>query len=101
MRWSRPVSYPSTLAATLAMVVLLLAGEVALGCPNCSASLSQQESSLRTGVPAGALAAAYNWGILFLLSLPFAVIGTLVTLIARLHRPNAGGSALPDLRTDG
>ena len=63
-RWFRLVT------ACASIAVLLFAADVALACPSCKAALANQES---TG---GDLVSGMMYSILFMLSMPFAILGS-------------------------
>ncbi len=65
MRW---------LLVAMAVVLVLLIASVAAACPNCKESLTQSD-------PQGqAMAAGYYYSILFMMSMPFAILGTFGSL---------------------
>ncbi len=70
MRWAKPI---------LLMVVLLVASSAAFAqCAMCRTGLTNSPEGQR-------LANGFNSGILFLLSAPFVVVGTIAFLIFRPH----------------
>ncbi len=74
MRWAKPILF-----AMGATVVLLGASAVAVAqCAMCRTGLTHSPEGQR-------LATGFNSGILFLLSAPFIVVGTIAFLIFRPH----------------
>ncbi len=74
MRWVKPILF-----AMMAMVVFLVVCDVALAqCAMCRTGLLNSPEGQR-------LANGFNSGILFLLSAPFVVVGTVALLIFRPH----------------
>lgn len=58
------------LLVAMAVALVLLIASVAAACPNCKEGLAQQD-------PQGqAIAAGYYYSILFMMSMPFAILGT-------------------------
>lgn len=51
--------------AIIASLVLLLAAQPALACPGCKDNLTEQHVN------------AYGWSIIFMMSMPFLILGTL------------------------
>jgi hypothetical protein len=68
------------------LLVVTLAGE-ALGCPNCKEAVANQDGD------AMRLANGYSWSILLMITMPFAILGTGMVMIARAVK--RGG--LPEL----
>ena len=75
----------SSASAVLGMVLLL--GHPASACPNCKEAVADQEGD------AMRLANGYNHSILFMMAMPFTLLGTGAFLIARAVK----SGALPEL----
>jgi hypothetical protein len=69
------------------LLLLGTAGEVA-ACPNCKEAVANQEGS-----DAGRLADGYSYSILFMMAMPFTLLGTGAFLLARAVKRGA----LPEL----
>jgi uncharacterized membrane protein len=64
----------------LAVVLVLMIASVAAACPTCKEGLAQND-------PQGeAVAAGYYYSILFMMSMPFVILGTLGTVFYRSVR---------------
>jgi uncharacterized paraquat-inducible protein A len=77
----------------LAVVLVLLIASVAAACPTCKEGLAQND-------PQGeAVAAGYYYSILFMMSMPFAILGTFGSLaylsIRRARAQQAGQPPAP------
>jgi hypothetical protein len=76
-----------TLAWLLPLVlVTALAGE-AIACPNCKEAVSAQPAD-QAGMAQG-----YNWSVLFMLGVPFTLLGTGTFMVVRAAR----NGSLPEL----
>jgi hypothetical protein len=75
------------MAAVIGLLVALGQPERAMACPNCKEAVT-----LEAGEVAG-MASGYNWSVLFMLSVPFSMLGTGAFLVHRAAR--RGG--LPEL----
>lgn len=58
------------------VLVLGLAGEVA-ACPNCKEAVAAQPSEV------AAMKNGYNWSVLFMMAMPFTLLGTGALMVAR------------------
>jgi hypothetical protein len=75
------------LGLVLATLLLVARGDRALACPNCKEAVSLQAGEVAN------LSNGYNWSVLFMLVVPFSMIGTGAFLV---HRAAKRGS-LPEL----
>jgi hypothetical protein len=75
------------LAMLVAVVVVLQGGTSARACPNCKEAVSLQSED------AGSLSNGYNWSVMFMLAVPFSMMGTGAFVI---HRAAKRG-ALPEM----
>jgi hypothetical protein len=75
------------LATTLALFMTFPEGRTARACPNCKEAVS-----LQTGEAAN-LANGYNWSVLFMIAVPFSMMGTGALVIRRA----AKRGSLPEL----
>ena len=85
----------------MALVVLLLVASVASACPGCKDAIGENDpDGLR-------MARGYFWSILFMMSMPFALLGTFGTYVflevrrsradrEQLENRDSGGSDLPN-----
>ncbi len=64
------------------LLVIGLAGE-ALGCPNCKEAVANQDGDVMR------LANGYSWSIILMISMPFALLGTGMLMIARAVKRGA------------
>ena len=60
-----------------ALVLLLATGTAALACPNCKEAVSAQPSEV------AGMARGYNYSVLFMVSMPFLMLGGGVLMVAR------------------
>jgi len=77
--------HKSTWRKVLAALVLALglAGE-ASACPLCKEAIAaQDESAQRGGKPTTFMKNGYNWSVLFMMAMPFALLGTGAWMVAR------------------
>lgn len=76
----------SQLVVIAAMAVVLLAAQSASACPSCKAALANQEGK-------GDLVSGFMYSILFMLSMPFAIFGSISSyfyyLVRRARREQA------------
>ena len=77
----------------LALALVFMLATVAAACPNCKEALAQND-------PQGeSIAAGYYYSILFMMAMPFAILGTFGSLAylsirrAKLQQPRAGNDA--------
>jgi len=70
------------LSFAAALLIGLAAPNIASACPNCSGAVAEDESK----ADSGRLAAGYSKSILFMMAMPFALIGTGTVLIVRQAR---------------
>jgi len=72
--------------ASLAVIVILTAADVASACPSCQAALASQEGGQR-------VVQGFFWSILFMMSMPFSILTALSTyfylLVRRARREDA------------
>jgi heme/copper-type cytochrome/quinol oxidase subunit 2 len=76
--------------AVCAAAIVLACGSAALACPNCKQALAAQQGG-------GDLVAGFFWSILFMMSMPFLLVGTFSAYMYVLVRrarvaAQAGGS---------
>jgi hypothetical protein len=71
----------------LAALLIVLGGDPARACPNCKEAVSLQTDEVTN------LAGGYNWSVLFMLAVPFSMIGTGAFLVQRAARRGS----LPEL----
>jgi TRAP-type mannitol/chloroaromatic compound transport system permease small subunit len=69
-----------TLLPWLALAVVLLFATDALACPNCREAVANQAGD------AGRQANGYAWSILFMIAMPFTLLGAGVAMVARAVR---------------
>jgi hypothetical protein len=85
-RMSRRRLVISQLVFVAAMAVVLLAAQSASACPSCKAALANQEGK-------GDLVSGFMYSILFMLSMPFAIFGSMSSyfyyLVRRARREQA------------
>ena len=62
-------------------VVVLLAADPGLACPNCSTAVANSESGEPGGTPVG-----FYYSILFMLGMPFLLLGGFGFAFYRLHK---------------
>jgi hypothetical protein len=77
----------ASLTMTLALLMMLQGSRTARACPNCKEAVS-----LGSGEAAN-LASGYNWSVLFMIAVPFSMVGTGAVAICRA----AKRGALPEL----
>jgi hypothetical protein len=75
------------LTIAIALVAMLQADRVAWGCPNCKEAVSLQDGE------AANLSNGYNWSVMFMLVVPFSMMGTGAFVV---HRAVKRGS-LPEM----
>ena len=79
------------LLAVLALAGVALLPEVALACPSCKAALGSQDGG-------GDLVRGFFWSILFMMSMPFAILGGMSSYlywVVRRARADQGAAASP------
>ncbi|MEX0713073.1 MAG: hypothetical protein WD278_12030 [Pirellulales bacterium] len=93
-------------ALALAVCIVVLTASVAEACPTCKAALASHDPGR------GDLVAGFFWSILFMMSMPFILLGSLATymylLVRRARREAAvppshapaGKPAVPDRQRD-
>ena len=74
-------------AAALALVMASTFAAPVSACPNCKEAVAAQPSE------AAAMASGYNWSVLFMLSMPFTLLGTGAFMVGRAVKRGA----LPEL----
>ena len=80
--------------ACLALAIGVLVADVAVACPTCKDGLAEND-------PAGqAIAAGYFWSILFMMSMPFLLVGSFISY-AYFTIQKAQKQAAADSTTDG
>ncbi len=67
-------------AIGLITLLMMLGGDRAWACPNCKEAVSLQSEEVSN------LASGYNWSVLFMLVVPFSMIGTGAFLVQRASR---------------
>lgn len=72
MRRGRRVLYPTLVLA----LILGLAADVA-ACPNCKEAVAAQPSEVAN------MKNGYNWSVLFMMSMPFTLLGAGAMMVAR------------------
>jgi len=65
----------------VAVMVLLATGAVASACPGCKEALAANDGSAQ-----GDMASGYFWSILFMMSMPFAIVGAFTGVVYRSVR---------------
>jgi len=70
-------------ALILALVVSVLSASQAAACPNCKEAVSASPSE------AANLADGFNWSVLFMLSVPFSLLGTGAVIVRRAVKNGA------------
>ena len=75
------------LTIVVALAVMLQGGSGAWACPNCKEAVSLQSDE------AAGLSNGYNWSVMFMIAVPFSMVGTGAFAI---HRAAKRG-ALPEL----
>jgi hypothetical protein len=70
-------------ALTLAAVAVDRSAGSAAACPNCKEAVSLQADEL------GDLASGYNWSVLFMLVVPFSMLGTGALVVRRAVKRGA------------
>ena len=71
----------------LALLLVVGFAAEALGCPNCKEAVSLQSGE------AANVASGYNWSVLFMIAMPFSMVGTGAFAILRAARRGS----LPEL----
>ena len=66
-RWVRPMIW------LFALLLVILSSDVATACPNCKETLAEG------GANAMNMVRGYFWSILFMMSMPFLILGTLIS----------------------
>ncbi|MHC5541994.1 hypothetical protein ACYOEI_27555 [Singulisphaera rosea] len=66
-----------------ALVVVAALSQVASACPNCKEAVAAQPSEV-AGMQAG-----YNWSVLFMIAVPFTLMGTGSFMVARAVKHGA------------
>lgn len=67
----------------MALLILLVFGHSATACPNCKEAVSLQDGE------AASQADGYNWSVMFMLVVPFSMMGTGAFAIHRAARRGA------------
>jgi hypothetical protein len=68
----------------LALVLVLALGTVARACPNCKEAVAaQDELAAQEGKPTSFMKYGYNYSVLFMMAMPFALLGTGGWLVTR------------------
>jgi hypothetical protein len=75
------------LIPVLMLTLLLGPAGPAFSCPNCKEAVSAQPSEV------AGMASGYNWSVLFMLGVPFTMLGTGTLVVVRAARRGA----LPEL----
>ncbi len=75
------------LGIAVATLLMVLGANRAWACPNCKDAVSLQDEEVTN------LSSGYNWSVIFMLTVPFSMIGTGAFLVQRVAR--RGG--LPEL----
>ena len=83
----RRIHRTGTLTIATALLILLLAAGGARACPNCKEAVSLQSGE------AANLSNGYNWSVIFMITVPFSMMGTGAFAI---HRAVKRG-ALPEM----
>jgi hypothetical protein len=65
------------LTIAVALLVMLQGGRIASACPNCKEAVSLQSGE------AASLANGYNWSVMFMIAVPFSMVGTGAFVIHR------------------
>jgi hypothetical protein len=73
--WARSV--------VVALIFLVMAATTSMGCPNCKEAVSASPSE------AASLADGFNWSVLFMLSVPFSLVGTGALMVRRAVKNGA------------
>jgi len=81
------IRWTALLTITLALLMLLRGGGIARACPNCKEAVSLQSGE------ASNLASGYNWSVIFMIAVPFSMMGTGALAICRAARRGS----LPEL----
>ncbi len=71
----------------VATLLMILGANPASACPNCKEAVSLQDEEVTN------LSSGYNWSVLFMLAVPFSMIGTGAFLVQRAARRGS----LPEL----
>jgi len=66
--------------AALAVLILARSANEAVACPNCKEAVSASASE------AAGMADGYNWSVVFMLTVPFSLLGTGALMIRRAAR---------------
>jgi len=75
------------LGTALAVLVLACCASEAVACPNCKEAVSASTSEVAN------MSSGYNWSVLFMLAVPFSLLGTGAVMIRRA----AQRGVLPEL----
>jgi hypothetical protein len=67
----------------VALILLLMGASAATACPNCKEAVSATPSE------AAGLANGFNWSVLFMLSVPFSLVGTGAFMVRRAVKKGA------------
>jgi hypothetical protein len=80
-------------AAPVVALALLTAGE-ASACPNCKEAVAAQDDvAVQAGQPTTFMKNGYNWSVLFMMVMPFTLLGTGALMVVRAVKRGA----LPEL----
>jgi hypothetical protein len=79
----RPVSRSLVPSITLALVLSAGPASPATACPNCKEAVAAQPSEV------AGMARGYNYSVLFMVSMPFALLGTGAFFVARAAKRGA------------
>ena len=71
----------------VATLLMVLGGNRAWACPNCKEAVALEDEEVAN------LSTGYNWSVIFMLSVPFSMIGTGALLVRRA----ASRGSLPEL----
>lgn len=74
-------------SAAFGLIFALTLTSPALACPNCKEAVAAQPSEM------AAMSQGYNWSVLFMLSMPFTLLGTGAFVVARAVK----SGALPEM----
>lgn len=75
------------LPLAIGLVLALTLSSPAFACPNCKEAVAAQPSEM------AAMSQGYNWSVLFMLSMPFTLLGTGAFAVARAVK----SGALPEM----
>lgn len=71
------ISRTALLTVALASLMLLQGSRIARACPNCKEAVSLGDGEATN------LASGYNWSVLFMIAVPFSMMGTGAVAICR------------------